>query len=97
MARVLLCLVILFMATGPIAHGYLAYKYNALQSLLPEEETHDEKPQGKEKFEIKDQYLHPVISYQPTLFENLLTTQIRQPLLLSEGYVGIPLMPPELV
>jgi hypothetical protein len=96
MARVILAIMVLFMAVGPIAHGYLAYKYNALQSLLPEEETHDEKPQSKAKQYCKDPFLHPLALDTGFTSCNSTTTHLDQLIILSKGYAGIPLMPPDL-
>jgi hypothetical protein len=96
MARVIIGLMIIFMAIAPIAHGYLAFKYNAVQTLSPEEETHDEKPQGKEKPEIKDQYLHIVSEFQYAAAHTGDNNHLHQLIILSKGYAGIPLMPPDM-
>jgi hypothetical protein len=96
MARVMIAIMIVFMAVGPIAHGYLAFKYNALQTLSPEEETHDDKPHGKEKFDIKDQYLHPIATYNHITDNSGNIDHLHQLLILSKGYAGTLLMPPEM-
>lgn len=84
------------MAVGPIAHGYLAFKFNALQTLSPEEETHDEKPQCKAKFELNDQYLHPICAYGYPGNELKSIDQLHHSPALSKGYPGTLLMPPEM-
>lgn len=85
------------MAVGPLAHGYLAFKLNALQTLVAEEETHDEKPQGKGKAEIKPQYLSYIQFHTCASLEQLKQSHHFLQVMLSKGYAGTPYMPPELV
>lgn len=95
MARILLAIMILFMAIGPIAHGYLAFKFNALTTLSPEEETHDEKPQNKGKQDFKDQFFYSFASNQQSRADQAKAHQLHEPLNLPEGYAGTLLMPPD--
>jgi hypothetical protein len=96
MARMILAIMIVFMAVGPIAHGYLAYKYNALQTLLPEEETHDEKPQHKAKHDCKDPFLYAQAINCDLNPGQSATTHLEQLIILSKGYAGTPFMPPKM-
>jgi hypothetical protein len=96
MARLMLAIMILFMAVGPIAHGYLAYKYNALQSLLPEEETHDEKPQHKAKQDCKGSLVYALALNSQVDAGESTATELEQLIILSKGYAGTPFMPPKM-
>lgn len=83
------------MAIGPIAHGYLAFKFNALTTLSPEEETHDEKPQSKGKFDAKDYFTNFLQLGSEYLSAKVNAAHLHQQMNLSKGYAGIPLMPPK--
>lgn len=97
MARLLLKIMIVFMAVGPLAHGYLAFKLNATQTLLAEEETHEEKPVAKMKIDFKDQYFS-FASFHQHLTEDLLKLSHRHYLIfLSKGYAGTPFLPPDMI
>ena len=85
------------MAVGPLAHGYLAFKLNAIQTLVAEEETHDDKPQGKQKADIKDKYYSSFIFHQHITADLLKAAHLHYLIVLSKGYAGTPLMPPEVV
>jgi hypothetical protein len=84
------------MAVGPIAHGYLAFKFNALSTLSPEEETHDEKPQSKAKHFSKDYHLSHFELGSEYLTAKINAAHLHHQMHLSKGYAGIPLMPPKL-
>lgn len=83
------------MAIGPIAHGYLAFKFNALTTLSPEEETHDEKPQSKAKYFTKDDCLGNLELGSKYLSAQINAAHLHHQMNLSKGYAGIPLMPPK--
>ena len=83
------------MAVGPMAHGYLAFKLNATQTLLAEEETHDEKPQTKAKA-VKDQY-SSFSFHQHDTDDLLKAAYLHYLIVLSKGYKGTPFMPPDMI
>ncbi|HEX6914741.1 MAG TPA: hypothetical protein VF145_05845 [Chitinophagaceae bacterium] len=97
MARIFMTIMICFMAVGPLAHGYLAFKLNALQTLVAEEETHEEKSQGKAKNDLKDQYLSSFSFHQHITDDLLRSAYGHYLIVLSKGYAGTPLMPPETI
>lgn len=84
------------MAVGPLVHGYLAFKLNAFQMLVAEEEAHDEKPQSKAKSDLKDYYLSSTSFYQQAIAGRLKAAHLHYLIVLSKGYAGTPLMPPEM-
>src|SRR5690349_8770927 len=97
MARILMTIMIIFMAVGPLAHGYLAFKLNATQTLLAEEETHDEKPVTKMKLDSKDHY-HCFASFHKHLTDDRLKTSQRHFLIvLSKGFAVTPYLPPDMI
>lgn len=83
------------MAIGPIGHGYLAFKFNALSTLSPEEETHDEKPQSKGKYDANDHFLSFMELSEDDCSNKKNAAHFHQQMNLSKGYAGIPLMPPD--
>ncbi|MCE3281463.1 MAG: hypothetical protein K0Q66_200 [Chitinophagaceae bacterium] len=97
MARMLMTIMIIFMAVGPLAHGYLAFKLNATQTLVAEEETHDEKPQGKVKGDPKDQYFSCIVFHSHSTSDLLKASHQHYLIFLSKGYAGTPFMPPEMI
>jgi hypothetical protein len=85
------------MAIGPLAHGYLAFKLNATQTLLAEEETHEEKPVAKMKLDLKDHYIS-FSSFHRHVTDDLLKLSHHHYLIfLSKGYVGTPFLPPDMI
>lgn len=85
------------MAVGPLAHGYLAFKLNATQTLLAEEETHDEKPVTKAKADPKDQYYSSFSFHQHNTNDLLKAAHRHYLIFLSKGYAGTPFMPPDMI
>ena len=85
------------MAVGPLAHGYLAFKLNATQTLVAEEETHDEKPQTKAKVDSKDQYFSSISFHSHNTADQLKEAARHYLIFLSKGYAGTPLRPPEMI
>lgn len=85
------------MAVGPLAHGYLAFKLNATQTLVAEEETHDEKPQTKAKADLKDQHLSSAWFHQHSTDDLLKCAHRHYLIFLSKGYAGTPFMPPDVI
>lgn len=88
-------IMIIFMAVGPLAHGYLAFKLNATQTLVAEEETHDEKP--KTKSDIKQDFFSSMWFHQHSTADGLKSSHHRYLIFLSKGYAGIPIRPPEMI
>jgi len=84
------------MAVGPIGHGYLAFKLNALSTLSPEEETHDERPQSKAKYEVKGYFLSLMEISEENRSTKINAAHLHQQMNLSKGYAGNLLMPPDL-
>ena len=98
MSRILMTILIIFMALGPIAQVYLAYELNAVQTVIPEEENHEEKPDfGKNKGDVKEKYYSNFFYYEHRVADLLRASHLHQLLFLSDGYAGTPLMPPEVV
>jgi hypothetical protein len=97
MARILMTIMIIFMAVGPLAHGYLAFKLNATQTLLAEEETHDEKPTAKAKSDLKHNYFSSISFHQHSTADMLKASHQRYLIFLSKGYVGTPFLPPDMI
>lgn len=58
MSRFILSILLVISTCVVVAHGYLAYQFNAPQTLIAEEESHDEKPAAKETKELgQDKFL----------------------------------------
>lgn len=85
------------MAVGPLAHGYLAFKLNATQTLLAEEETHEEKPIAKMKLDFKDLYHSFAFLHQQETDDLLKLSHRHYLIFLSKGYAGTPFMPPDTI
>ena len=85
------------MAVGPLAHGYLAFKLNATQTLLAEEETHDEKPTAKAKNDLKHNYFSSISFHQHSTADMLKAAQQCYLIFLSKGYAGTPFLPPDMI
>lgn len=88
-------IMIIFMAVGPLAHGYLAFKLNVTQTLVAEEETHDEKP--KTKADVKQDFYSQLSYHQQSASEGLKASHHRYLIFLSKGYAGTLFMPPEMI
>ncbi len=85
------------MAVGPLAHGYFAFKFNLTQSLVAEEETHDEKPTAKAKQDLKHTYFSSISFHQHSTADLLKASRQRYLIFLSKGYVGTPFLPPDMI
>jgi hypothetical protein len=64
MRKVFLYIMVVFMSCAPIVHGVLAYHFNAVQTLLPEEETKEDISHKPFKTDIKESFsLHGALHF----------------------------------
>jgi hypothetical protein len=96
MSRFVLAILLLISTCAVVAHGYLAYQYNVPQSLITEEEAPDEKPAGKETFELSKEKIF-ITDYH----DRILSAESTSPVadnnwcLYCKGFWDAPYNPPE--
>ena len=81
-----------------IVQGVLAYELNMVQSLVAEEEPHDDKPSDKAgKTVSKDKYLSIYSLHAHLTSDKLHNCTFLINLRYSKGFASIPYIPPDLV
>jgi hypothetical protein len=95
MIKFLLALSIVFMSTITMVHSIFVYQYNAVQTLVAEEEPHEDKP-NKKVFDNKDKSLLSLkLSLVSSLYASLLS--LNESLKLPKGFVEKPYLPPDVI
>ena len=93
----LLFVILIFISTcAVVAHPILAYQYSAIQTLIAEEENHEEKPGGKEAKDFsKDKLSFTSYLYRHALTSKLLSSIFNSPIKYSKGFFDKPYNPPD--
>jgi hypothetical protein len=97
MKRFILTILLLISTCAVMAHGVLAYSFNAVQTLIAEEEAPDDKPISKDTKDLGKEKI-TWLSYPDkyTFTSQLLQPGSAEPLLYSCGFFDTPYNPPEL-
>ncbi|HVK97338.1 MAG TPA: hypothetical protein VM368_05940 [Flavisolibacter sp.] len=96
MTRVVLIIAVIFMTGALLTQSIYAFKLNATQTLVAEEEPHEEKPTSKNsKTDLKDKYCSSLRFSSAKL--NTLLNHISSSgyILVSKGYADKPYTPPD--
>jgi hypothetical protein len=95
MTKLLLAISIVFMSCTLMVHSIFVYQYNAVQTIVAEEEPHEDKP-NKKIFDNKDKSLLSLkLSLVSSLYASLLSSN--ESLKLPKGFVEKPYLPPDMV
>lgn len=79
-----------------MVHSIYVYECNALQTLVAEEEPHEDKPSNKKIFENKDKTLVSLrLSLASSLYASLLSSN--ESLKLPKGFAEKPYLPPDMI
>lgn len=98
MSRTLVAILLLFGMCAVVAQGVLAYKLNAVQTLVAEEETHDSKPPGKAgKFDDKENYVYSLSLHQHSVSDQLNNSSAANDLRYFKGFAHPPYLPPDVI
>ena len=92
MRRILFIITILFLTSALMTQGIFAYKLNAVQTLIAEEETKDDKPHKKD---LKDIYFSSTHSANQFSSYNRRLSSCFNNLKFSKGYINKPFTPPD--
>lgn len=96
MLKWVLAILFIFSTSAVIAHGYLAYEYNAVQSLIPEEESHEENPPGKAVKELGKEKINFLQSISGSDQKNAgLVFHFKHIIRFSAGFTDTPFNPPD--
>jgi hypothetical protein len=89
---------LLFSTCAVIVQGVLAYELNMVQSLVAEEETHDDKPSDKgSKLDSKIKYFSTYSLHAHLTNDKLHNCTFLINLRFSKGFASIPYIPPDVV
>jgi hypothetical protein len=79
-----------------IVHSIFVYQCNALQTLVAEEEPHEEKPTNKKVFDNKEKSL---VSIKLSLVSSLYASRLslNESLKLTKGFAEKPYFPPDVI
>jgi hypothetical protein len=98
MSRTLVAILLLFAMCTVVAQGVLAYKLNAVQTLVAEEETHDSKPLGKAgKIDDKESYFYSLSLHQRSVSDQLNNASAANDLRYFKGFAQTPYLPPDVI
>lgn len=98
MLRFILSILLVVSTCVVVAHGYLAYEYNAPQTLIAEEEGPEEKPASKETKDLGKDKIHFSEDYDKNLTINFASsTEATQWYAYSRGFWDAPYNPPEAI
>ena len=96
MFRFVLSILLVISTCVVVAHGYLAYQYNAPQTLIAEEESPDEKPASKETKDLGQDKILFTDNHDRSLTINFASsTETAEWYSYSRGFWDAPYNPPE--
>ena len=98
MSRITIAILLLLSSCAVIVQGVLAYETNLVQTLVAEEETHDDKPADKgSKSVSKEKYLSLHVLHAHLTSDKLHNSTFLTDLRYSKGFAQKPYMPPEAI
>lgn len=96
MKRILLAITIIFLTSALMTQGIFAYTNNAVQTLIAEEETHDDKPLQKQiKKDWKENYTSDYRLSMLSLIKKGIFAE-RHVFRCCKGFALIPYTPPDI-
>jgi|GEM_PF-2306020 len=97
MSRTIIAILLLISSCAVIMQGVLAYELNMTQSLIAEEETHDDKPADKgSKSDSKEKYHSTASLHAHSVNDKLHNASVLNDLRYFTGFTLKPYMPPDL-
>lgn len=95
MQRFLLAILLTFSTITVVAHGVLAFQFNAVQSLIPEEESHEDHP-VKVKEAAKEKVNLSLAFSCPAHLLQVIDPASSFNFHFGKGYISTPYTPPDL-
>lgn len=98
MSRITIAILLLFSSFAVIVQGVLAYELNIVQSLVAEEEQHDDKPSDKSgKNDSKEKYHSSYSLHAHLTSDKLHNCTWLNDLRYFKGFADKPFMPPDVI